>query len=71
MIIVVCIILQDPSFIEDLQNDSDEEVSAELNMSEEIPLQEDSHFNKFAIRCRNAESMKDVQTAIANLEKAG
>ena len=49
----------------------DEEVTAELNMREELPLQEGSHFKKFAIRYRNAVSMDDVKTAIANLEKDG
>ena len=38
-------------------------------MREKLPLQEGSHFKKFAIRYRNAESMEDVKTAMANLEK--
>ena len=63
--------INDSSFIKDLQKDSDEEVIAELNMSEELPFQEDSDFKKFAIRYRNAESMEDVKTAIAILEKDG
>ena len=57
------------SFIEDLQKGSDEELIAELNMSEELPFQENSHFKNFAIKYRNAESMEDVKTVIANLEK--
>ena len=40
-------------------------------MREELPIQENSHFKKIAIRYRNAESMEDVKTAIAILEKDG
>ena len=40
-------------------------------MREELPLQEGSHFKKFSIRYRDATSMEDVKSAIANLEKDG
>ena len=46
-----------------------EEVISDLNLSEELPFQQDSHVKKFEITYRNTESIEDVETVLACLDK--
>ena len=56
-------------FIDDFQKDTDEEDFSEKEGNIELPVQFGSHFKKFTIRFRNAESKKEVKQAISNMEK--
>ena len=52
-----------------MQRDSDEEDIASKTDNVELPVQEESHFKKFNIKFRNAESKEEVKQAISSLEK--
>ena len=52
-----------------MQKDSEEEVVSEKTSGVELPFQEHFHFKNFKITYRNAESVEDLKTSIANLEK--
>ena len=51
-----------------MQRDSDEEVISGKTDKAELPVQEESHFKKFNIKYRNAESKEEVKQAISFLE---
>ena len=51
-----------------MQRDSDEEVISGKTDKAKLPVQEESHFKKFNIKYRNAESKEEVKQAISFLE---
>ena len=57
------------SIIDDLQKDTDEEELSEKEGNVELPVQVDTHFKKFNINYRKAESKEEVKQAISTLEK--
>ena len=57
------------SFVEDFQKDSDEEGEFGNIGIAEIPVQRESHFNKFNIRFRKTESKGEVKQAISSMKK--
>ena len=57
------------TLLEDMQKDSDEEGVFEKAPKVELPFQEQWHNQKFEIKYRNAESIEDVKTVLASLEK--
>ena len=57
------------SIIDDLQKDTDEEELSEKEGNVELPVQVDTHFKKFNIKYRKAESKEEVKQAISTLEK--
>ena len=54
--------------MEDLQRDSDEDVSGD-SKNNELPFQEQWHFVKFAIKHRHTESKEEIKAALDALEK--
>ena len=48
------------SIIDDLQKDTDEEELSEKESNVELPVQVDTHFKKFNIKYRKAESKEEV-----------
>ena len=57
------------SVLEELQKDSDEdEAVIEKNANDELPFQEQWHFEKFEITYRHAESKKEAKAAVSILE---
>jgi hypothetical protein len=57
------------SFIEDFQKDSDEEVVSEKIGNTELPVQRETHFEKFEINFRKKESKEEVKEALSIIEK--
>ena len=57
------------SFVEDFQKDSDEEGEFGNIGIAEIPVQRESHFEKFEINFRKKESKEEVKEAISIIEK--
>ena len=57
------------SILDDLQKDTDEEELSEKESNNELPVQVDTHFKKFNIKFRKAESKEEIKQAISTLEK--
>ena len=57
------------SFIEDLQKISDKKVNSGITDNAELPVQCETHFEKFEINFRKAESKEEVKQAISVIEK--
>ena len=60
--------MQYSTFLNELQNDSDDENATRRDQNIELPL-DDSHFKKFEIRFRNNDSKDEVKNIMSSLEK--
>ena len=62
--------MQYTTFLNQLQNDSDEERFTEKDLNVELPFQDnDTHFRKFEIKFRNKESKEDEKKYFWILKK--